>query len=341
MTEKSQDPKDGLAADWLLRGALSRLGDGFDRLTGRRWVPSSSLATSELIQRIKNLLDSEAKTVPGKGLVVPHNIQLKMQWDKFSTDSEDAVRELEDELLAATIDHINDSLYYTHAPMQLEVKPDYFVEGVKLLVSFDTFSDNREEAQMNVTLSAINLRDSSVEEFVPSKPSGETYIARFELKVIPREKRLGVKVGGRFSVGRTGTNDLVIDDISVSKLHASVFVHEDHGLSVADIGSTNGTFIGGNRIAYGKAIRLGADCRVKFGDIEVAFEYVPNSPNSTGPVMESEETINVAIPEFTNPPSDLVENKPAEPDLKLTENTLGSDRFEKEDMSSESNEPAQ
>ena len=73
-----------------------------------------------MIERIKKLLDSEAKNFPGKGRVVPHNIKLKMQWDKFSDEYETAMDALHNELLTAAIDHINDSLYYTFAPVSLE-----------------------------------------------------------------------------------------------------------------------------------------------------------------------------------------------------------------------------
>ncbi len=145
MTEKEKVAKSSISPDWFMRGALTKIGDTLDAITGRRWVPSSTLATSELIERTKRLLDSEAKEVAGKGLVAPHNIKLKMQWDKFSTDSEGALENLRNELLAAAADHINDSLYYTYAPLHVEVKPDYFTEGVKLYVGFDIFADEETE----------------------------------------------------------------------------------------------------------------------------------------------------------------------------------------------------
>ena len=145
------------SADWLLRGVLTKLGDIFDRFTGRRWIPSSSLAASELSERMKQLLNAEAKNVAGKGVVVPHNIKLKIQWDKFSTDSESSLKALETELLTSAVDHINDSLYYTYAPLSLEVKPDYFTEGVKLLVSFEKFNDDTTEAEVNVSVPSVNL----------------------------------------------------------------------------------------------------------------------------------------------------------------------------------------
>jgi pSer/pThr/pTyr-binding forkhead associated (FHA) protein len=44
---------------------------------------------------------------------------------------------------------------------------------------------------------------------------------------------------------------------------------------VADTGSTNGTFINGQRIAYGRAFPINEGDKVKFGNIEVYLRRVP------------------------------------------------------------------
>lgn len=281
MAEKTGVSKKAFSADWLLRGVLTKIGDSFDKLTGRKWTPSSSLAASELIERIKRLLDAEAKEVPGKGTVVPHNIKLKMQWNKFSEDSEDALKTLQVELLTAAVDHINDSLYYTFAPVTLEVKPDYFIEGVKLTVSFDEFDQEERDVEMNVTVPAVNVADALAH--VDAQAAGDTYIFRYEISGQKKEKRLEFARGESLSVGRIGANALILDDNSVSKTHAALAVSDDGSLSVADTGSTNGTFINGERIAYGKAVRLAEGDRVNFGTVEVTFEHVPR------PVVIEEE----------------------------------------------------
>lgn len=275
MTDKQPVAKKGFTADWLMQGALTRIGDTLDRLTGRRWTPSSSLATSGLIERLIRLIDSESVEVAGKGTVVPHNIKLKIQWDKFSTDGDDSIEKLRNELLIAAADHINDRLYYTHAPLHLEVKPDYFTEGVKLFVSFDKFGDEDHEAELNVTVPSIDLRSAQANLIGDTdKAAAVTYVARFKLKGAERQKKLIFERAARHSVGRTGSNDLILDDVSVSKIHASVVSAPDGNLSVADTGSTNGTFINDTRIAYGKAVKLVEGDRVKFGSIEVYFERV-------------------------------------------------------------------
>jgi len=272
MTEKEQVAKSSISPDWFMRGALTKIGDTLDAITGRRWVPSSTLATSELIERMKRLLDSEAKEVAGKGCVAPHNIKLKMQWDKFSTDSEGALENLRNELLAAAADHINDSLYFTYAPLHVEVKPDYFTEGVKLYVGFDKFADEESDAEMNVTIAGVQLRPADLPKEIAPAPSGSTFVFRYKVNGLDIEKKFEFDSGRRLSVGRTSNNDLAIDHTSVSKIHASLMVDGRGSLSVADTGSTNGTFINGERIPYGKALVLKEVDKVRFGTVEVLFE---------------------------------------------------------------------
>ncbi|MEQ1642518.1 MAG: FHA domain-containing protein [Pyrinomonadaceae bacterium] len=290
MTEKEKVAKGSISTDWFMRGALTKIGDTLDAVTGRRWVPSSTLATSELIERMKRLLDSEAKEVAGKGRVAPHNIKLKMQWDKFSTDSEGALENLRDELLAAAADHINDSLYFTYAPLHVEVKPDYFTEGVKLYVGFDKFADEESDAEMNVTIAGVQLRPADMPSEIAPSASVSSYLFGYKVNGLDIEKKFEFETGRRASVGRTSNNDLAIDDTSVSKIHASLMVDGEGKLSVADTGSTNGTFINGERIPYGKALALNEVDKVRFGTIEVSFERLVSDekpiekPTSDAPI---------------------------------------------------------
>ena len=272
---KTSENKKSFSVDWLLRGSLTKFGDIFDRLTGRGWKPSSSLATSELVEKLKTLLDTEAKDLGKKGTFVPHNLKLKIQWDKFSLDSETAMQTLEHELLTAIIDHINDKRYHTYAPLKLQVKPDYFTEGVRLLASFDKFSEEEGEAAINVTVP--NLKNIVIPPMPEVKIEREKEIVTAEFTLNDKSKRLELTFaeGERLNVGRTKENALAIDDGSVSKVHATLFINSQKHLMVADTGSTNGTFINGKRIAYGKAFPVESDDKVKFGTIEVSLEYVP------------------------------------------------------------------
>ncbi|HVO15653.1 MAG TPA: FHA domain-containing protein [Alphaproteobacteria bacterium] len=69
-----------------------------------------------------------------------------------------------------------------------------------------------------------------------------------------------------YTIGRSGTNDLVLNDRSVSRRHAEL--HVDHGrFHLIDLGSTNGTYVrDGNDWAKIDQAYVAADERVMFGD---------------------------------------------------------------------------
>ncbi|MBV6495450.1 MAG: hypothetical protein JFAIHJKO_00559 [Pyrinomonadaceae bacterium] len=284
MTEDSPQNTRSTSIDSLLRGVLGKLGDMFDGLTGRQRKPSSSLSTSEVIERIKKVLDTEARDVRGKGKVVPHSIVLKMQWDKFATDDSDTIGALEDELLIAAIDHINDRRYYTAAPMTVEVKPDFFTEGIRFIASFDPTSD-REEDEREIMLSvpsfdaAGKVASTNQPVEVADTSSGaapepdRVYLCstRFSVGGFDDEIVIRVPAPGRISIGRTAESMLTIDDTSVSKHHATLAISAEGKMSVADTGSTNGTKVSGERIAYGEAVAVDNGGTVTFGTVDVKF----------------------------------------------------------------------
>lgn len=331
MSDPKPLQKKNFSPDWLVRGLLTRIGDTFDRLTGRGWKPSSSLATSELIERLKKLLDSEMRDIPGEGRFVPHNIKLKMQWDKFSTDSDKAITKLEHELLTAAVDHINDSLYHTYAPLKLEIKPDYFTQGVKLLASFESFAGEDHEAELNVTVPDVNVSGLIPEKPVEAAPGYETYTAFFTAGAGPKKVPLLFTGNRQLSVGRTAENDLAIDDHSISKIHASLVADPEGNLMVADTGSTNGTFINGERISYGKAYPVAEGNIVKFGLIDVVFEHVAKPAPESIPADDEDphnaETIAIGEFEFRKKV-----DVPAVPDLEQAPGTAKPGQTEGVDL---------
>lgn len=288
---KTSSPK-SLSIDWLIRGFLTKLGDIFDAFTGRRWKPSSSLATSELVEKLKRLLDSKVRDSETAGKFVPHIIELKMQWDKFSTDSEESLRKLENELLIAAVDFINDNRYHTYAPLKIDIKPDYFTDGVKLSAGYGEADESADDA-VNVTVPDLKNVVVAPEELPAPQTEKETFIAKFMIKGKTRETRLDFETGERKTIGRAGGNDLWLDDTNVSKMHAALMLNGENQLVMSDTGSTNGTFLGGERIAYGKAIPLNSGDKIKFGTVEVEITKMPK-PTVTEPVVEESSKADAA-----------------------------------------------
>ncbi|NDV10661.1 FHA domain-containing protein [Rhodococcus sp. IEGM 248] len=70
------------------------------------------------------------------------------------------------------------------------------------------------------------------------------------------------------SIGRTRENQIVVDDVLVSRRHARL-VPTPHGLTLEDLGSVNGTFVNGSR-SQRTALRKGDTVTIGTVDLVVA-----------------------------------------------------------------------
>jgi predicted component of type VI protein secretion system len=85
----------------------------------------------------------------------------------------------------------------------------------------------------------------------------------------PAGARLVPLAGERTTVGRAASNDVAIDaDATVSKLHA-VVVRYGSEFAVRDVGSSNGTFLNGERVVSEIRLRPGDEIRV--GESRLVF----------------------------------------------------------------------
>jgi pSer/pThr/pTyr-binding forkhead associated (FHA) protein len=74
------------------------------------------------------------------------------------------------------------------------------------------------------------------------------------------------------TVGRTANNDLVLDDVSVSRFHAWFQRENSTGeWSLVDAGSKNGTLVGGQRLTLKKPFPLIQESSIRFGQVDVRF----------------------------------------------------------------------
>jgi hypothetical protein len=67
--------------------------------------------------------------------------------------------------------------------------------------------------------------------------------------------------GREITIGRAETSDLVIDDEFASTNHARL-IKKDGDWVVQDLGSTNGTFLDGQRLSTPVVLKLGAEVRI-------------------------------------------------------------------------------
>ncbi len=84
--------------------------------------------------------------------------------------------------------------------------------------------------------------------------------ATVEIWALEGVRRMDI-TGGRVAIGKGPGNDIVLDDARVSRLHASLETFAE-GWCVNDLGSSNGTFVNGERIWGAHRLRHGDEIRV-------------------------------------------------------------------------------
>ncbi|MFD7744853.1 FHA domain-containing protein [Streptomyces sp. NPDC059698] len=80
--------------------------------------------------------------------------------------------------------------------------------------------------------------------------------------------------GGQIRIGRSADADVPLDDPDVSRLHCAVTVSDDGRVSVADLGSTNGTSLDGVEVRE-RPVRLAPGALLRLG--ESALRLAPGS----------------------------------------------------------------
>jgi len=119
--------------------------------------------------------------------------------------------------------------------------------------------------------------------------------------------------GDQLNIGRDSSNEIVINDAEVSRRHARL-TFQGGKYVLEDLGSTNGTFVNGQRLAGPRVLKAGEV--VSFGEqIVLVFEVTTNDPGAT---MVSPRA--AAVPSASRPatpppppPADYVGSVPAGP----------------------------
>ncbi len=104
-----------------------------------------------------------------------------------------------------------------------------------------------------------------------------------ELEIIAGHSSLRVCLeDDRMTVGKGPQNDVALDDATVSHMHATL-EHFSAGWCITDLGSSNGTWINGERIWSRQPLRDGDEIRV--GHTQLIFR----DPDARHPRTETEE----------------------------------------------------
>ncbi|MEU9731909.1 FtsK/SpoIIIE domain-containing protein [Streptomyces sp. NPDC048002] len=151
----------------------------------------------------------------------------------------------------------------------------------------------------------------------PAEPEAHPEVddAPTQLHVVAGPDAGGVHLlhGGRIHIGRSAEADVPLDDPDVSRLHCAVTVAEDGRVSVADLGSTNGTTLDGVRVGT-SPVRLVPGALLRIGESALRLApaggpgaRVPTVPDGEGHIRLS----GAAHPRADAPPGPSGETRHA------------------------------
>ncbi len=108
------------------------------------------------------------------------------------------------------------------------------------------------------------------------------------------------------TIGRTQDNQVVVDSTRISRRHVQIKVLSS-GTIIEDMGSTNGTWINGQRLT--DARRLNTDDIIQLADY-ISFRYVmPDRYQTARFPLDEAEVVTHTLEDYTDPP----QSEPAQP----------------------------
>ena len=101
------------------------------------------------------------------------------------------------------------------------------------------------------------------------------------MEIYPLVKKAGASFPDRITIGRTSNNDIVVNDASISRLHA--YVRRDgKQWVVADGGSKNGSWLKGTTLEARRERPLDTRAVLRLGDVDLTFYLAADLYNVLG-----------------------------------------------------------
>jgi hypothetical protein len=163
-------------------------------------------------------------------------------------------------------EYINNRRYETRGPIEVETGTDLFAKITVIRPLFEGEADTQkpiEPSSKNASqTSPTEERSSAVRAMNIQSADGRSF--RVELK----------PDSAPAYIGRASSNAIRIDDSSISRLHASIAQRSNGEVVIADLGSSNGTYVNDRLLAANEARVLSAGDVIGVGDFKLTVSDI-------------------------------------------------------------------
>ena len=221
-------------------GVLDRFEKGVERVVSTAFAKAfrSEVKPVEIASAIRKDMDERAASFSRGRTVVPNTFDVELGESDHERVVEWGEDALADEIAAAASDHAREQGYSLVGPISVSFSDQPDLETGRVRVHSSTIRDESYAAAVSAGGPGRGGQPGQAQPAVPEPP-------RHPVIDIDGERYL--LTATRTILGRGAEADIVVDDTGVSRTHLSL-ERTPHGVVVTDLGSTNGTFVEGNRI---------------------------------------------------------------------------------------------
>lgn len=247
-------PKDKAIANRVeggVRKFFERIGGALDFALRRPLNPQPRTDITALIPPLERAIETRLRH-EGNKVLAPNLIELRYDYETYQKLTNKRIEFLERELRLSVYEYIHNRRYTTRGDVQVKLAFDMFTRKLTIKADFP------DEAPKPIAAQAET-----------AAPAAQADLA---LKCKRFELRAKASNGARISLGRSHDNVFVIEDSTVSSVHAAFTLAANGTLYITDLGSSNGTFVNGVQIGMGDKPIVRTGDALRFGDVEVLLE---------------------------------------------------------------------
>ncbi|HWQ36165.1 MAG TPA: FHA domain-containing protein [Blastocatellia bacterium] len=267
LTERSAELPGRFEA--FVRRLFERIGGALDFALRRPLNPQPRTDLTALIPPIERAIEEKLRRTSSR-VIAPNLIELRYDYETYSQLTKPRVEYLRRELRATIYEYIHNRRYATLSDVQVTVTFDVFTRGLVIKARFPDEAaapgEAKDEQASEAAASAVQA-DKRCE--VTLRPVTGSRFGDFHVTLSSSAAPAGL--------GRSRSNRVIIDDPTVSAIHAAITLNPNGSVVLTDLGSSNGTFVNGVPIVSGDKTIIRSGDRLRFGEVETIVEI--SDPN--------------------------------------------------------------
>ena len=256
-------------AEGFARRVLERLGAKADsRTAAEKQQTFSPREIGDLTSRIERVIENSLQEdKQGLKRVAPNHFKILFTYEETSRLNTQYIEALATELKAVIFEYINNRRYETRGPVMVETGRDLFAKMTVIKPGFETADPSQEPGVATLPDTVAQTARTAAHAEGARKVELRTSDGRsFQVQLLSG--------AAPAYIGRVSGNAIRIDDPSISRMHSSIGLRSNGDIVIADLGSSNGTFVNGQILSSNEARAVKPGDTIKVGDIALTVSDI-------------------------------------------------------------------